>query len=264
MKFSYLFYEPIPSLDELDHRMRALAALGYHGVELSASHPMPHPDDAVRRLTEKHHLPVVSFLSGWSYSNEHLCLSSPDPTIRDRAVQRLTGYVNLAAQLGALVVVGLMQGLRADEPDAGLASTRIAEALHRVADSAQACGGSVVLEPVNHLQVGFHHTAAEAAALAERISSPAFGYMLDTFHMNIEESHMRETILTHGDAIRHFHLCETTGGPFGSGHLDVSGVLAALDGAGYSRFVSVKVYRTPDWHQSARASAELLRSTGFF
>jgi sugar phosphate isomerase/epimerase len=264
MKFSYLFYDPIPDLGELDVRMRALAALGYHGIELSASHPMPYPTDAIRRLAEKHRLPVVSFLSGWSYSNEHLCLASPDSAIRDRAIERLSSYADLAAQLGALLVVGLMQGLRTDEPDTQLAAARIAECLRRVATSAESCGGSVVLEPVNHLQVGFHHTAAEAAALAARIASLAFGYMLDTFHMNIEEIHMRETILTHGHGIRHFHLCETNGGPFGSGHLDVSGVLAALDATGYARFVSVKVYRALDWHQSAHASAEILRATGFF
>src|SRR5690349_20429074 len=117
MRFSFLFYEPIPDLDGLDRRMRTLAALGYQGIELPASHPMPYPAEAIDELSERHKLPVVTYLSGWSYSNEGLCLSSPDASVRERAVARLGDYVELAARFGAVLVIGLMQGLRTDEPD---------------------------------------------------------------------------------------------------------------------------------------------------
>src|SRR5688572_347193 len=107
MKFSFLFYEPIPQLTELDQRMEVLAALGYRGIELSACSPPPYPIEEVAALSRRHRLPVVSLLSGWSYASEGLCLSSPDPAVRDRAVGRLCEYVGQAATLGALVVVGL-------------------------------------------------------------------------------------------------------------------------------------------------------------
>ena len=45
MRFSFLFYEPIPTLAELDRRMGILACLGYQGVELSAFHPMNYTAD---------------------------------------------------------------------------------------------------------------------------------------------------------------------------------------------------------------------------
>src|SRR5690348_12109571 len=107
--------------------MATLAALGYEGIELSAFHPLPYPIEEVKALAQRHALPVVSLLTGWSYSNEGLCLSSPDAGVRDRAVERLGTYVDQAAALGALVVVGLLQGLRTDEPDAEVAGDRIAE-----------------------------------------------------------------------------------------------------------------------------------------
>jgi len=262
MRFSFLFYEPIPTLAELDRRMRILASLGYQGVELSAFHPSSYSAEEIAGLTQKHRLPVVSFLTGWSYPNEKLCLSSPDPLVRGRAVCRLNDYVSDAARLSSLIVVGLMQGLRSDEPDLTIADGRIVEGLRRVARTAQDRGISIVLEPVNHLQVGFNNNAAEVAALVERIGSPAMSYMLDTFHLNIEEHSILEAIRAHGPRIRHFHLCETNGGAFGTGHLDFRSVLSALDQAGYSRFVSVKVYRVPDWEESARSTVEFLRAVG--
>jgi len=83
--------------------------------------------------------------------------------------------------------------------------------------------------------------------------------MLDTFHMNIEERAVIESIGLHAERARHVHLCETNGGPFGSGGLDFGGVLEALDEAEYDRYVSIKVYRKCGWEEAARSSAAFLR-----
>lgn len=264
MRFSFLFHEPIPDLAGLERRMERLAALGYQGIELSASYPLAYSVEDIAAVSARHGLPVVSFLSGWSYSHEGLCLSSRDESIRDRAVERLGDYVRQAGRLGALVVVGLMQGLRGDEPDEAAALERIAGCLRRVGTVAEAVGTSVVLEPVNHFQVGFTHTAAEAAAMVGRVGSPAIGYMLDTLHMNIEEQSLIKAVHEHARRARHVHLCETNGGPFGTGGLDFAGVLAALAEGGYDRHVSVKVYRLAEWEEAARSSAEFLRRRGIF
>ena len=122
-------YEPIATLAEMDRRMGVVKSLGYAGIELTATHPLGYAVEEVLALVDRHRLPVVSLLSGWSYPNEGLCLSSPDRGVRDRAVGRLNGYVELAGRLGAVLVVGLMQGLRSDEPDAAIANDRIAESL---------------------------------------------------------------------------------------------------------------------------------------
>ena len=259
MKLSFIFYEPVPDLTELDRRMGRLASLGYQGVELTASHPMPYSIEDVLALTLKHRLPVVSLLSGWSYANENLCLSSPRTDVRQRAVDRLIEYAGHAARLEAVLVVGLMQGLRTDESDEAEANRRIADCLRPVADAAVERGTTVVLEPVNHLQVGFNHTAAEAEAMLERVGSPGLSYMLDTIHLNIEERSILETIRVHGRRIRHFHLCESNGGPFGTGNLNFPSVLQTLAEVGYSHFASVKIYRKVDWEEAARGAMAFLR-----
>jgi sugar phosphate isomerase/epimerase len=261
MKLSFLFYEPITDLPELDRRVATIAALGYQGVELTASHPPPVAVDDVVALSRRHGLPVVSLLSGWSYANEKLCLASPREEVRRQAVNRLAEYAGHAARLGAVVVVGLMQGLRSDEPDEAVANLRIADSLRSAAEAARAEGATLVLEPVNHLQVGFNHTAAAAAAMVRTVGSPGLSYMLDTIHLNIEERSILETIREHGPQIRHFHLCETNGGPFGTGNLDFARVLDTLAATGYRHYLSVKVYRQVDWEEAARRAIEFLRAT---
>src|SRR5215469_10544377 len=129
MKLSFLFYEPIPHLAELERRMDRLKELGYQGVELSAMYPPPYAAEELLRVSERHQMSIVSFLSGWSYAHEKLCLASPDAGVRERAVERLCSYIDYASPLHAIVVIGLMQGLRSDEPDGTLAADRIAECL---------------------------------------------------------------------------------------------------------------------------------------
>src|SRR5262249_41944637 len=106
------------------------------------------------------------------------------------------------------------------------------------------------------LQVGFHHTAAEAAALVERVGSPALSYMLDTIHLHIEERSVGDTILKHGARIRHFHLCESNGAAFGTGAINFPQVIGALRKRGYDGFLSVKIYRQLGWEEAARTAAE--------
>ena len=135
--------------------------------------------------------------------------------------------------------------------------------MKKVAKAAEAKRVPVVIEPVNHQQVGFNNTAAEAAAMAARVGVPALGYMLDTIHLNIEEHSVLGAIREYGPRARHFHLCETNGGPYGSGGIDFPAVLAALRAVKYPHFLSVKIYRkVAGWDEAATGAAEFLRKIG--
>ena len=57
MKISYLMYDPVPRLADLDHLMAGVAALGYYGIELVATHPLGYPIKIFRN-----NVPVASGL----------------------------------------------------------------------------------------------------------------------------------------------------------------------------------------------------------
>ncbi len=252
----------IESLDRLDRTLAFVRECGYEGVEFNVTDPLGIDPDDLERLLRKNNLVVPSFLSGEAYS-EGLCLCSPDKAVRNRAVKRLIGYIDTAQRFGAVLVVGLLQGLRRDEPDPLAANGRITEGLKVVADTADEKGVEIVIEPVNHLQVGFNNSVAEVLALIRAIGSPAVRPMVDTIHLNIEEQSLTAPIEACGKALRHVHLCENNGGRFGSGHVDFAAVRETLDRIGYDRFASVKVYRDMSVEEAAQSSIEHLRRAGF-
>src|SRR4051812_21125927 len=162
IRLSYILLPHLATFESLD-RLRNLFAMlrgcGYAGVELNLTEPLGIDRHALHRLLTDAGLIVPSFLTGEAYQ-DGLCLSSPDEAIRARTVRRLTGYLDVAREFGALLVVGLLQGQRRDEPDPDLANRRIVDGLKVVAESARVKGVDVVIEPVNHLQAGFNNSVA--------------------------------------------------------------------------------------------------------
>lgn len=262
MRFSFIYMDrlaTLPDADELPRLMNLLRQTGYDGIELNLTEPLGISPDLLERSLDRAGLVVPSFLTGEAY-HDGLCLSAPDPVRRQGAVDRLISYLPTARRFGSILVVGLLQGTRRDEPDAGRAHERIVAGLRIVARAAEESQVELVIEPVNHLQVGFHNSVAEVRGLIDEIGSPAFRPMVDTVHMNIEEASLTRPILDCGERLRHVHLCENHGGRLGSGHIDFASVLRTLRSIGYNQFASVKVYRHLGLDDAVTTSLDYLRS----
>lgn len=261
LRYSYIFMDRLTSLHAPADVHRLLGTLrdcGYDGVEFNLTQPLGLDPVFLERALNQHQLAIPSFLTGEAYF-DGLCLSSPRAEIRRQTVDRLVSYLPIAQRFDAILVVGLLQGTRRDEPNPEAAAQRIAQCLGELGEAAEKAEVDIVIEPVNHLQVGFHNTVAEVRELIGKIGSPAIKPMVDTIHMNIEEASLTQPIHDCGSSLRHVHLCESNGGQFGTGHVDFASVLKALDQAGYNRFASVKVYRHLPLPQAAKTSLDYLR-----
>lgn len=264
-KFSYIIVErpdSFGSFENFEAALRRIKDFGYQGVEFNLTRPACLWIEALSRFVQSIDLPIASFLTGVNYFDEGLCLSSPRAEVRLRAVERLQEYTRAAARIGAVLVVGQMQGLLSDEPDRAVGEARIEECMKRVVETAEQCEATIAFEPVNHLQAGFNNSLRDVMALAARIGSARFKPMLDAFHMNIEEESLTEPIHRAGRDLAHFHLSESNGSFLGSGHLDFKAILGALDDIGYSRYVSLKIYRQP-WAAGAEASMRFIEESAF-
>jgi sugar phosphate isomerase/epimerase len=257
---SFIVVDPLSSLDsneDLRHMLAFLKQNGYDGIEFDLGGTSPAILDRVDELVTDLELTIPSLMTGGAYA-DGLCLSSPQVSVRKATVARLVSYFKTARRFSAVLVVGLLQGLRSDEPDPTLASDRIVGCFRELAPAAEEQGVQLVIEPVNHLQVGFNNSVAEVRATIDRIGSPAIKPMVDTPHMNIEEHLPVQCVLDLSGDLRHVHLSESNGGIFGTGPADLEGVLQALRSINYRHFVSVKIYRATSWQQAAQTAKAYL------
>jgi len=96
--------------------------------------------------------------------------------------------------------------------------------------------------------------------LIERVGADNFGLLLDTFHMNIEEAGIEDSIRAVGDRIFHFHVADSNRWYPGAGHLDFRSILDVLNSTGYDGFVSGEFMPLPDADTSAELGIKNLRT----
>ncbi len=133
------------------------------------------------------------------------------------------------------------------------------DALQQCSAAAEAAGVRLALEPINRYETTLINTWPQGLDLIERVGSPAFGLLLDTFHMNIEEPSIEGSLRACGDRIFHFHVADSNRWPPGSGHLDFARILGVLQDIGYQGYVSGEFMPQPDGDTAAQLAIHHLR-----
>jgi len=246
MQFSYVLHDPASYRDwaEFEGDLACVKQAGYDAVELQIADPEMFDEARVRKALQAVCLPMCAFQTGATYATRGNCVCTADKAVRERTVKLLMSFVDLAARWQAVIVVGSLQGRFKEEPDRSAGEVRIREALCRVGEYAMKKEATVAFEPVNHGEISFHNTIAEAEALVRDIDLPSVRLMVDTFHMNIEEKDMLAPLAEIKDILAHVHLSETNRDVLGEGHWDTRGFLTELRRLGYRRCCSIGVYNT--------------------
>jgi len=244
---------------DLEGNLRRIAALGYAGVELAIRDPKLVSGKELRLLTHTCGLAVSAIGTGQAWGEEGLSFTDPDPGIRRAAIERIKSHVPLAAQLGAVIIVGLVRGVVKPGVEATQAMDWLEEALGECCAEARPQGVRLAVEPINRYETTLINSVEQGLALIQRVGADNLGLLLDTFHMNIEEPDILASIRACGERIYHFHVADSNRWYPGAGHLDFKAILAALQGAGYQGWVSGEFLPLPDAETAAREGIAYLR-----
>ena len=179
----------------------------------------------VTQLLESYKLKVPALGTGAAYK-EGLSLTHPDETRRAKAIERLKAHVDLGAVLEADVIVGLIRGKMSDGLSYDEAVNHITSGLSEVSAYAKQKNVRILLEPINRYEIDLFNTIEDAYSIASQLDDNV-GLLIDTFHMNIEESSLMNRF-TKGDRIWHVHIADNTRWAPGFGCFD-SGVINAED-----------------------------------
>ena len=237
-----------------------VAAWGYDGVEVAIRDPGLVDLDELMHLLSRLGLTTPAIGTGQAWGEEGLSLTSDDSRVRSQAVERLMNHVPLAARLDAMIILGLIRGVTPPGQSHDRSMTYLVEAIRECAAVAAETGVRLALEPLNRYETDLIHTVAEGMELIEQVAVENFGLLLDTFHMNIEEPDIVESIRSCGDRIFHFHVADSNRWYPGAGHLDFGPLLEALRTTGYQGFVSGEFMPMPDPDTAAERSIAYLRS----
>ena len=110
------------------------------------------------------------------------------------------------------------------------------------------------MEPLNRFETDFINTFTQAKNMIDDIGKSNLKVILDTFHMNIEEKSIKDTVLAAGNYLCHFHASESDRGAPGSGHVPWEDINEAFKKINYTGNIVVESF-TQDVKVIARAAS---------
>jgi D-psicose/D-tagatose/L-ribulose 3-epimerase len=209
-----------------------LPGLAAHGVALIEA-PLLRPEEMEPAATRA--------LLG-RYGMELVCsLGLPrriDPVERpDEAAAFMETALEATAAAGGTALSGVTYGCIGRTSGAAPTARELdglARHVARAAKAAAARGLRLGIEPCNRYETHLLNTAAQAAALIERVGADNVFIHLDTYHMNIEERGMAEGFADAGAHLGYVHLSESNRGVPGRGTVDWDGAMRGLAALGYA------------------------------
>ena len=198
--------------------------------------------------------------TGQAWGEEGLSFTDPDPSIRRAAIGRIKSHIPVASRFNAIIIIGLIRGIVKKGVNPSISMGWLIDALKECSDAASASGIRLALEPINRYETTLINNTAQGLILIEKVGAENFGLLLDTFHMNIEESEIETSIETCGDRIFHFHVADSNRWHPGAGHLDFKSILSSLFSTGYKGWVSGEFLPEPDADTAAQQGMAHLRS----
>ena len=242
---------------------RTAAALGYTGLELAPftlaedPHSLSAADAAHWRATAAAHGLAISSLHWLLVKPEGLSLATADAALHARTVDFLRHLIDLAAGCGAQVLVHGSPAQRSPAPGQSVedALARTEAGWVALAPHAQAAGVRYCIEPLSRAETPVLNTLAEAAALVDRIGSPALRTMLDLSAASQTECEAPAELLKRYLAsghIAHVQLNDRNRRGPGQGDTPVAPVLRVLREQGYAGWIAVEPF---DYQPDALACA---------
>ncbi len=253
-------FQAVAFKGDFETNVARIASHGYDGVELAIRDPKLVDADRLESVVTEYGLDVPAIGTGQAWGEEGLSFTSDDPKVRRAAIERVKSHVPLAHRFGAAIILGLIRGITPTGQSHEQSIAYLTKALRECSAVAATEGVRFALEPLNRYETDLIHTVEAGLDLIERVGAENFGLLLDTFHMNIEEPSIEESIRACGDRIFHFHVADSNRWHPGAGHLDFARILAVLRETGYEGYVSGEFMPVPDADTGARHAIEHLRS----
>jgi len=252
-------FEAVAFKGSVYESMATVADAGCDGAELAVRNAAEVSGPDLKARAEELGLEIPAIGTGQMWGDERLSLTASDEKVREQIHDRLRQHADLAAELGAVVIIGLVRGVFPAEEYREASQGWLEEGLRAIGRYAESRGVRIALEAINRYETAYVNTVEQGLDLIEKVGSDAIGLLLDTFHMNIEEPSITESIRRCGERIYHFHVADSNRWYPGAGHIDFHEILKTLHDMNYQGYVSGEYLPLPDGPTSVMRGVKRLR-----
>lgn len=226
--------------ERLDEVARRAQEAGYTKVVVPLHDLSEIEPSTIAEVFAKHGLQAVNSIGQTPEAD----VSSDDPGIRDRGVERLRRAASFAQEMGSHHLGGVIYSSlgHADRAVSEDRFTRTAVVVGRLAEELAELDVQLVCEIVNRYETALLNTAAQGARFIDIAGSENLKLHLDAFHMNIEEEDMLAAIDTAMPYLAYLELSQNSRNGVSDGSTDLSGLVAHAWRVGFRGTYGVEAF----------------------
>ncbi|MCI8578543.1 MAG: sugar phosphate isomerase/epimerase [Lachnospiraceae bacterium] len=225
-------------LPELKQLLDLLHQEGFCGVELNLPDLEFMKPEELKELLEEHQMQMNMLATGVYAKTHGLSLSAGDPKERKRAVDGCRKNIDYAASMGCGIIIGFLKG--GPDSDREYAEQLFLESMLELKPYIEKKQVQVLIEATNHKEASIIRTLEEGAQIIDRLDSPLIRLLADTYHMNIEEPSLLDSLSDYMDYYPHLHISDDNRAYPGLGSLDFAPIYWKLMERGYKGTLAVE------------------------
>ncbi len=187
-----------------------VAEIGFDILEIGADHLYHMSDEEISMLKSLAAERGIEFTTNSGPSREN-DFASPDPAVREHGVEYFKTVLRNMAKLGSKTLVGAIYSFWPSDfmnTDKEAAWERSIACLKELSKTAEELDIECALEVLNRNETYILTDCEEAIEYVRKVGSTHINILLDTYHMNIEEDNMYETVRKAGNLLGHLHVGE--------------------------------------------------------
>ncbi len=247
--------------EDFKNSIKKVAELGFDAVELAVRNPENIDFEKTKEVLKEYNLSVPAIGTGQAFGEEGLSFTDFDKDIREKAVERIKAHMNFSEQIGEpQIIIGLIRGIMDEDQKMAEAEKYFIECLRHCADYKENI--ILTLEPINRYETNLYNTIESMKNLINKTDRNNVKLMIDTFHMNIEEPNIYESIKKSAEYISHVHVADSNRWAPGCGHLDFEKIIETLKDINYSGALSAEILPKPNPDKSAELTMKFFEKLG--
>lgn len=246
-------FGPLLFSGNLNRGLEVAHLLGFDGVELSLLDSKSLDYEWLIKKLEKLNLNVFAIATGQTYYSDGYSLYSYEDSKRRKAIERIKSHIDLASKLNSMVIIGGIRGKLTEEDEKRIKQKENGlAAVNECVKYAENKNVILLIEPINRYETNIINTLEEGMDLINQIGSNNLKLLPDTFHMNIEEKDICQSLSKAKSYIGYIHFADSNRCAPGFGHINFKEVLEMLKKINYEFPIGVEILPKPDDYKAAK------------
>jgi len=249
-------FKEINDTKEFENAISFLKQIGYDGVSLPLMFNMDLLINKGKEVLSSYQMKISDITTCHYYTHLDYSLVSSNPAIRARALNIAMAGLSVSNTFQAPLIIGLLRGKVAGD---GKSAIWLQASLKILDKNAKDQNVKVLIEPINRYETNYINTISDAYEIIKEMNLENVGISPNTFHMNIEERDLGESIESAKDKIWHIKVSDSNRWPPGYGHIDFAEIIRVLRRIGYDGWLTTECLPKPTQNDAAIASIGFLK-----